>query len=542
MMPLRFVLFFSLFYFGVVSASEAYGCEALICLHGGTCQVDDFSGDPVCICPPKFTGEYCEVIKKKDGDLLKPYRNLTNGEIVYLDPISDDRIKDVNVASLTPKEIREHRRRIENEIRTSPWTLIMISFAAMMILALTIVAMIIRGRRKKVVRVTHVCHPPCLVTSDFSDDRSHDFEKPARTRTRLNAFGGSGSDDTGIGGDSSPVSSEVTFTKLHEAVSGKIGMLEFTSDLHRCINVRDDHGRLALHWAADAADRKCEEEIVADINFLISAGEDINAVDNSGRTPFHYAVRRGRKRVAIRLMTNTNVDLFDNYGKNPLFYAVNTCQVEVVEHMLKNFRVDVNYVYDDNETILHKTIRLGRDGIPILKLLINICAIEINSVGDRHAVDYMGITPLHVAAQYGNVEAIKLIRNKVNNMNLLDRWSQSPLHYAVENNHVAVVRYLVTCGANTMITSDYEETPLSLAQKKGYTEMVQLLHNGKEIEPIFFDISPNVLLFIVSCNFIEKDIFTAISTGLWADALWKEKIDWLKKETRDVCESTLELK
>ena len=35
-----------------------------------------------------------------------------------------------------------------------------------------------------------------------------------------------------------------------------------------------------------------------------------------------------------------------------------------------------------------------------------------------------------------------------------------------------------------MTTSDYEETPLSLAQKRGYTEIVQLLQNGKEIEPI----------------------------------------------------------
>ena len=484
--------------------------------------MDDVTGNPTCICPPKFTGEYCEIIKKDDGDFPNPYVNHSAKEVVSSTPGSDDYMDDEGVTSLPP-EVWERKRRVENEIKPNPWTLIMSSFAAMMILALIIIAMIVRGRRKKVINVTHISHPPCLFTSDFRkfflfrsftvqvlavDDSSQDFEKPTRIRTRLNAFGGSGSDDTGIGGDSSPLSSEITFTKLHEAVSGRIPMLEFTTELHRCINVRDDHGRLALHWAADAADKKSEDDIISDINLLISAGEDVNTVDNSGRTPLHYAVRRGRKRVAIRLMTNTNVDIVDNQGKNPLFYAVTSCQIEVVEHMLKNFRVDVNYVYDDNETILHKTIRLGRDGIPILKLLINICAIEINSVGDRHAVNYMGITPLHVAAQCGNVEAIKLIRNKVNNMNLLDRWvnlyafpftsitvefqNQSPLHYAVENNHPGVVRYLIGSGANMMITSDYEETPLSLAQKRGYTEIVQLLHNGKEIEPILATLYPAI--------------------------------------------------
>ena len=172
MLLLRFVFFSSLFYFVAFSSSApsnstTYGCEALVCLHGGICEVDKFTGDPICICPPKFTGESCGLFKDDDG-FPRPYINYTIKEAVTTIPDADDVFDGGTVVSSTSRRgIWDHRRRMENEIKPHTWTSFMIPFAAMMILALIIIAMIVRSRRKKVITVTHISHPSCLYPSEF---------------------------------------------------------------------------------------------------------------------------------------------------------------------------------------------------------------------------------------------------------------------------------------------------------------------------------------------------------------------------------------
>lgn len=141
-----------------------------------------------------------------------------------------------------------------------------------------------------------------------------------------------------------------------------------------------------------------------------------------GYSPLYYAISRGRKEVAIRLLDLKNVHLKDNFGRNGLYYAVMACMVEVVERMVMYYRADINHVYDDNEAVLHKAVRLGKPGLPVVKFLIGCNSCDINVVSDKQSLGFSGIAPIHIAAQCGNIEAIKLIYYRTRNVNCMDRY------------------------------------------------------------------------------------------------------------------------
>jgi len=63
------------------------------------------------------------------------------------------------------------------------------------------------------------------------------------------------------------------------------------------------------------------------------------------------------------------------------------------------------------------------------------------------------ITPLHYAAQVGNVGAINTLIAKGATVNTVDKFGVSPLYIAVENRHVDAVKALIAAGANVNLQS-----------------------------------------------------------------------------------------
>lgn len=55
-----------------------------------------------------------------------------------------------------------------------------------------------------------------------------------------------------------------------------------------------------------------------------------------------------------------------------------------------------------------------------------------------------GFTPAHIAAQKGNLQAMKLIVHCKGNINMVDGKSgKTPLHYSVEEDDLSVSSYLI---------------------------------------------------------------------------------------------------
>lgn len=101
-------------------------------------------------------------------------------------------------------------------------------------------------------------------------------------------------------------------------------------------------------------------------------------------------------------------------------------------------------------------------------------------------------TPIFYAAAYGSTEALKVLLRSRAVVNLHESLGDycgptayTPLHYAARNGHLETVRMLLEHEANPRIVDPHRgETPLDLAKAEGHEEIVKLLANAQNKQPL----------------------------------------------------------
>ena len=157
---------------------------------------------------------------------------------------------------------------------------------------------------------------------------------------------------------------------------------------------------------------------------LLAHGADIEAKDNDGARPFHYAAAYATpEHIELLDQSFARTDRIDNAGWSALHYAAANNPVPAVVHALITLGFSPNVTDDDNETPLHVAVqfaerRMGAAAAEtiILALVgagadVNARTIEIRR--DHEAVDGVWLrledwTPLMYAAAY--VEDVDLVR------------------------------------------------------------------------------------------------------------------------------------
>lgn len=84
-------------------------------------------------------------------------------------------------------------------------------------------------------------------------------------------------------------------------------------------------------------------------------------------------------------------------------------------------------------------------------------------------------TPLHFAAAYGRVAAVKFLLEKGADVNLGDEGSAIPLHYAAGHGHTEVMKILLDHGSDVTEKGTGCGTPLQWAARNGQTKAAELL-------------------------------------------------------------------
>jgi ankyrin repeat protein len=144
--------------------------------------------------------------------------------------------------------------------------------------------------------------------------------------------------------------------------------------------------------------------------FLQEYPELVSFVDQDMlETPLHYAMKaRSDEIVDILLQKGAKVNAGDSFKSTPLheaayynyFYGANA----LIDH-----GADVNAVDNNNSTPLHKAM-LNKDNFALIKLLLekganpNIAIQELYRLPGEH-----NLTPLHLAAWTGDLEAVTLL-------------------------------------------------------------------------------------------------------------------------------------
>ena len=87
-----------------------------------------------------------------------------------------------------------------------------------------------------------------------------------------------------------------------------------------------------------------------------------------------------------------------------------------------------------------------------------------------------GPSPLHMAAEQGNLTEITQLISQGEDVNVRDMVGRTPLHYAVGEQHIAAVELLMLNGANPDIKDEqYRVTPLHWATGSGNIDIVRLI-------------------------------------------------------------------
>ena len=112
------------------------------------------------------------------------------------------------------------------------------------------------------------------------------------------------------------------------------------------LNARDEDGRTPLHWAVKFS--QTPEIVTA----LINAGADLNARDEDGRTPLHWAAGFSQTPEIVTALINAGADLNarDEDGRTPLHWAAAHSLTPETVTALINAGADPNARDEDGDT------------------------------------------------------------------------------------------------------------------------------------------------------------------------------------------------
>ncbi len=162
------------------------------------------------------------------------------------------------------------------------------------------------------------------------------------------------------------------------------------------------------------------------ITTLLSKGFEVNAKDNVGKTPLHYAIKVGNRDSIMSLLAKgADITLQDNAGVAPLEMAIKSSNAAVTE-MFSN----KNLKNGDGATLLH--VAAGWTSAKASEVVTFFLGKGF-SVTD---IDKNKCTPLHYAARTGTKEVITLLVAHNADIAVFDASNKGPFAYAIDGGNL----------------------------------------------------------------------------------------------------------
>jgi ankyrin repeat protein len=230
-----------------------------------------------------------------------------------------------------------------------------------------------------------------------------------------------------------------------------------------------------LYVAAGRADVPAVASLLAD-------GAD-PAYQGEEETPLHETViygHPGRLEVAELLiehqarLTGGNIDPWyidaDSEFGTPLGIAVDNDDVEMVDFLL-GYGADPGADGCGGGTPLHRAAKSGNE--QVLCMLLEYMGLDANVDVVSANLDVEDTTPLHVAAELGDLAIVRRLSLYGANLNAADADGETPLCKAARGGHGRVVRWLLAKG--TAIDGGKDKSPLAAAAAAGARNAVAML-------------------------------------------------------------------
>jgi len=238
----------------------------------------------------------------------------------------------------------------------------------------------------------------------------------------------------------------------------------------------------------------------------LKSGADINARDEQGRTPLHYAVSNpslpNLDMAVVLIRAGADVNAEDNLGKTPLALAADTGHKNVIGLLQSAGATGLGRVH----------LAAKRGDLAALKDLIGKTPEMANTT------DHKGWTPLHWAAAGGNMDAFNFLLDKGLSPTRAGTDGSTPLLIAAREGNLDIARALLDKGANPDAINMSMESPIAMAAASENQEMVELLiERGADLKTI--DALGRTPLHLAAKAGNEKILKMLISAGADPNAI-----------------------
>ncbi len=328
-------------------------------------------------------------------------------------------------------------------------------------------------------------------------------------------------------------------TPLHNAAKrGRMGQIERLLREPLDIDAGDADGATALH-------RACEQGLKPIVARLIESGANVNALTQNSETPLVWAIR-GLKNDLVALLLDKGADpaIEDLEGFNALHRVLlakgEDLALLLIDHTpaLKDAldpagRSPMQIATDNglHDAVTHliaagASLHLQGEELgwtPLFEAVLEpgdaLVKILLENGARVDARSHASFTPLHVACQAGNVEAVaRLLEagSDPNDQDNLARWS--PLHQAAANGDPGLVDLLVEHKAAIDSRDTRQSTPLHVAAWAGNAECLsRLLALGAALDPVDVMRRTPLHVAVLGGHTAIVDILVTASAGVNAE-------------------------
>jgi ankyrin repeat protein len=237
---------------------------------------------------------------------------------------------------------------------------------------------------------------------------------------------------------------------------------------------------------------------------LIERGANVNFSNSIDATPLMLAAFTGRKELCeLLLKRGAKASKRNSKGKTALMLAVERVDTAIVKLLCGS---DVDLDLDRGDDMYHSTALIKATMLGQATMMETF----LKKGADRNCKLISGVTPLMIAAAFGNIQTLQLLLEygadpekqsstfRVNESISMVRggtgdvlkktifWSPptvygySALMLAAKAGHIRIVRELLRRGVDVDEENSKGETAIDLANKEGHGQIVALLKNWRE--------------------------------------------------------------
>ncbi|CAN6231691.1 unnamed protein product [Urochloa humidicola] len=221
--------------------------------------------------------------------------------------------------------------------------------------------------------------------------------------------------------------------------------------------VRGCYGLSPLHAAAQRGRLPVCRYLVEELRL------DVNSISDEGLIPLSCAIESGSVDVVRYLLDNgSETETLISTGLSPLVYAVVKGNCEIVQALVsKGARVDALTAVG---AALHVAAEKGRDDM--VKILLDHHA-------DPNKITYGAITPLGYAISAHSLKCVKLLIEAGADVQGIG--TETPLALAATDGLTDILKCLVQAGADPNVRDGYGFTPIENAARYSSREDVEIL-------------------------------------------------------------------